>query len=87
MFKIDEERELFKIVNFLEGQINKFEFDINSQDFIINELLKLEHIIEAFFEKVIINDKNEKVKSNRLTLLNQLSDNIKKFSKFNLIPV
>lgn len=87
LFKIDEERELFKIVNFLEGQINKFEFDINSQDFIINELLKLEHIIEAFFEKVIINDNNEKVKSNRLTLLNQLSDNIKKFSKFNLIPV
>jgi len=87
LFKIDEERELFKIVNFLEGQINKFEFDINNQDFIINELLKLEHIIEAFFEKVIINDKNERVKSNRLTLLNYLSDNMNKFSKFNLILV
>ena len=85
LFKIDEERELFKIVNMLEGQINKFEFDINSQNFIINELLKLDHIIEAFFEKVIVNDTNERVKFNRLYLLNELSDNINKFSKFNLI--
>ena len=87
LFKIDEERELFKIVNMLEGQINKFEFDINSQNFIINELLKLDHIIEAFFEKVIVNDTNERVKFNRLSLLNELSDNINKFSKFNLILV
>jgi glycyl-tRNA synthetase beta chain len=87
LFKIDEERELFKIVNMLEGQINKFEFDINSQHFIVNELLKLDHIIEAFFEKVIVNDTNERVKFNRLSLLNELSDNINKFSKFNLILV
>ena len=87
LFKIDEERELFKIVNMLEGQINKFEFDINSQNFIINELLKLDHIIEAFFEKVIVNDNNERVKFNRLSLLNELSDNINKFFKFNLILV
>src|SRR6056300_263520 len=87
LFKIDEERELFKIVNMLEGQINKFEFDINSQNFIINELLKLDHIIEAFFEKVIVNDTNERVKFNRLSLLSELSDNINKFSKFNLILV
>ena len=87
LFKIDEERELFKIVNMLEGQINKFEFDIKSQHFIVNELLKLDHIIEAFFEKVIVNDTNERVKFNRLSLLNELSDNINKFSKFNLILV
>lgn len=87
LFKIDEERELFKIVNMLEGQINKFEFDINSQNLIINQFLKLDHIIEAFFEKVIVNDNNERVKFNRLSLLNELSDNINKFFKFNLILV
>ena len=87
LFKIDEERELFKMVNMLEDQINKFEFDINNQNFIINELLKLDHIIEAFFEKVIVNDNNERVKFNRLSLLNELSDNINKFFKFNLILV
>ena len=87
LFKIDEERELFKMVNMLEDQINKFEFDINSQNLIINQFLKLDHIIEAFFEKVIVNDNNERVKFNRLSLLNELSDNINKFSKFNLILV
>jgi len=87
LFKIDEERELFKIVNMLDGQINKFEFDINNQNFIINELLKLDLIIEAFFKKVIVNDTNERVKFNRLSLLNELSDNMNKFSKFNLILV
>jgi len=87
LFKIDEERELFKIVNMLEDQINKFEFDINSQNLIINQFLKLDHIIEAFFEKVIVNDNNERVKFNRLSLLNELSDNINKFFKFNLILV
>ena len=71
----------------LEDQINKFEFDINSQNLIINQFLKLDHIIEAFFEKVIVNDTNERVKFNRLSLLNELSDNINKFSKFNLILV
>jgi glycyl-tRNA synthetase beta chain len=73
LFKIDEERELFKMVNMLEDQINKFEFDINSQNLIINQFLKLDHIIEAFFEKVIVNDTNERVKFNRLSLLNELS--------------
>ena len=87
LFKIDEERELFKMVNMLEDQINKFEFDINSQNLIINQFLKLDHIIEAFFEKVIVNDNNERVKFNRLSLLNELSDNINKFFKFNLILV
>ena len=87
LFKIDEERELFKMVNMLEDQINKFEFDINSQNLIINQFLKLDHIIEAFFEKVIVNDNNERVKLNRLSLLNELSDNINKFFKFNLILV
>jgi glycyl-tRNA synthetase beta chain len=87
LFKIDEERELFKMVNMLEDQINKFEFDINSQNLIINQFLKLDHIIEAFFEKVIVNDTNERVKFNRLSLLNELSDNINKFFKFNLILV
>jgi glycyl-tRNA synthetase beta chain len=87
LFKIDEERELFKIVNMLEGQINKFEFDLNKQNFIINELLKLDHIIESFFEKVIVNDTNERVKLNRLSLLNELIYNMDKFSKFNLILV
>jgi glycyl-tRNA synthetase beta subunit len=71
----------------LDGQINKFEFDINNQNFIINELLKLDLIIEAFFKKVIVNDTNERVKFNRLSLLNELSDNINKFFKFNLILV
>jgi glycyl-tRNA synthetase beta chain len=87
LFKIDEERELFKMVNMLEDQINKFEFDINSQNLIINQFLKLDHIIEAFFEKVIVNDNNKRVKFNRLSLLNELSDNINKFFKFNLILV
>jgi len=87
LFKIDEERELFKMVNMLQDQINKFEFDINSQNLIINQFLKLDHIIEAFFEKVIVNDNNERVKFNRLSLLNELSDNINKFFKFNLILV
>jgi glycyl-tRNA synthetase beta chain len=87
LFKIDEERELFKMVNMIEDQINKFEFDINSQNLIINQFLKLDHIIEAFFEKVIVNDNNERVKFNRLSLLNELSDNINKFFKFNLILV
>ena len=47
--------------------------------------VNLEKIIGSFFDNVIVNHEDKKLKSNRLALLNKLSKNIKRFAKFEMI--
>ena len=78
LFIDDSEKKLY------EG-IKSVAFNGDYQQF-INELVGLNPLITNFFDKVLVMDKDEKIKNNRLALLNQLKNNyimLTDFSKLN----
>ncbi len=80
----DEEKELYSAIQSTRASIEKY---MNS-DFkaLIQELSKLKDPIDKFFESVMIMDKDEDVRRNRIALLNrfiELFGNTADFSKFN----
>ena len=85
LFLKNEEKLIFEITNVLEQKINKSLFNIEDQSLIIKEIVNLNQIIEVFFENVVVNDKDELIKFNRITLLEKLYNNITKFSLFHIL--
>ncbi len=70
-FKTEEEKNLYE--NFIE--INeKFNKYVQEEDFInaLKELMKLRKPIDTFFDNVLVMDKDEKLKKNRLSLLKKI---------------
>ncbi len=75
LFKDASEKVLFECVTSLEGKLSGTDF---------KELYKAEAPINDFFEKVLVMDKDEAVKQNRLALLSKvksLFDSLADFSK------
>ncbi len=77
LFNSDEEKNLYNSVkNIKENEISYEQLE--------NELVKIIPLISKFFEKVLVMDKDEKIKQNRINLLNltkQKFDYIGDFSK------
>lgn len=67
LFNLKEEEELFKLSEKLKGNFDD-----------ITLLLKEKDVINNFFEKVIINDNDEKIKNNRLSLVSKINEKISK---------
>ncbi len=66
-----EEMKLFNTINELEPVILK---SLNNKNFFeaLNSLVKLKEPIDQFFENVMVNSENEKIRNNRHNLLKQL---------------
>ena len=66
-----EEIKLFNTINELEPVILK---SLNNKNFFeaLNSLVKLKEPIDQFFENVMVNSENEKIRNNRHNLLKQL---------------
>ena len=66
-----EEMKLFNTINKLEPVILK---SLNNKNFFgaLNSLVKLKEPIDQFFENVMVNSENEKIRNNRHNLLKQL---------------
>jgi glycyl-tRNA synthetase beta chain len=60
-FKEDIESKLFDKLNIAK--------DAKDYDDLIKNYIELSPVLEEFFEKVMVNDKDEKIKNNRLSLL------------------
>ncbi|CAL4042232.1 Glycine--tRNA ligase beta subunit [Buchnera aphidicola (Tetraneura ulmi)] len=71
LFKNKEEKKLFSLTNDLEKKTN-FLCKTQQHDKILINLINLNNPIEDFFKITIINDKNKKIKNNRLNLLNKI---------------
>ena len=80
-----EEREIFDRNQILLNNFKKYHLDIENQSTIMNELFKLNNSINLFFENVIVNHKDEKIRLNRVSLLTDLYYKIIKFSQFSII--
>lgn len=77
LFNTDEERKLFEAVSLVKDSDNYDEY--------LNQLVGLNSKIDAFFEKVLVMDKDESVKSNRIALLSVLRRYYEKVADFSKI--
>jgi glycyl-tRNA synthetase beta chain len=75
------EMDLYKNIDSISGKINTI---IASQDFeeALNEMLKITESINRFFDEVLVMDKDENVKKNRLVLLKKVWDTSIKICDF-----
>jgi len=83
LLKMEEEKDLFEKVQFAHDLIA--DADLDSPDYheqIANHLETLIQPIHAFFEKVMVMDKNSKMRNNRLALLSQAADLFLKLCDF-----
>ena len=72
LFNTEQEKNLLLFINKLE-KIESSEFETYTSILIDNE-----EVINDFFDKVIINDKNTEIKNNRISLLKKLEKNTDK---------
>lgn len=77
LFNTDEERNLFTAVSAVK--------DTESYEEYLNQLIGLNSKIDEFFEKVLVMDKDEAVKNNRIALLSVLRRYYEKVADFSKI--
>ncbi|WP_425373487.1 DALR anticodon-binding domain-containing protein [Phyllobacterium leguminum] len=84
LFSEDEERALFAAIGEAEKDAGEA---IEREDFsgAMLALAKLRGPVDAFFEKVLVNDENEKVRANRLALLARIREATGKVADFSKI--
>ena len=76
LFAEDAEKELFAVANNVKGELSAGDFD---------PLFKLENPIDTFFDKVLVMDKDDQVKENRLALLSCVRDLFNSLGDFSKI--
>jgi glycyl-tRNA synthetase beta chain len=75
LLKLQEEKDLYEAVQTAKGYIA--DADPKSVDYYVDLIGHLETLVDpvhAFFEKVMVMDKNAKIRNNRLALLRQAGD-------------
>ena len=75
LFVLNEEKNLYSAI------LNQNEDSSDIEKYILS-LEQLNQPIEEFFEKVLVMDKDEKIKTNRLALLNMLKEKFEKVCDF-----
>jgi len=85
LFEGIEEEEIYNKSQNLDINLKKYLTDPKHQGIVLEEVIKLHHTIHSFFEKIIVNHKEEKIKINRIKLLMELTERILKFSNFHYI--
>lgn len=78
LFAFDAEKNLFSQIN---------EIKEGSYESLLDSLKKINPAIEKFFEDVLVMDKDEKVKTNRLAMLNILKKNYEKIADFSSLQL
>ena len=66
LFVLDAEKDLSK-------EVENISFD-SDYDKLLNDLIKINPVVTKFFDDVLVMDKDEKIKNNRLALLNELKN-------------
>ena len=84
LFITDAERNLYAAVNEIKGQIIGG-IETNDYNLALKEMARLRPPVDAFFEGVMVMDKDEKVRFNRLSLLAEISAVFHKIADFSKI--
>ena len=85
LFHGSEEEDIFKVTNHLKLYFYENKYEVDNQEFILNEIIDISSSIDVFFEGVIVNHKNIDIKNNRLMLLKNLRNIIIQYSQFSLL--
>ncbi|HJX14505.1 MAG TPA: glycine--tRNA ligase subunit beta, partial [Candidatus Deferrimicrobiaceae bacterium] len=86
LFEHEEERALFKAVGEVSERVHSAARNGRYSE-AFREMARLQPLVSAFFEKVLVMAKEEKVKQNRLALLKGLSDLFASVADFSRIAV
>ena len=84
LFITDAERNLYAAVNEIKGQIIGG-IETNDYNLALKEMARLRPPVDAFFDGVMVMDKDEKVRFNRLSLLAEISAVFHKIADFSKI--
>ncbi|WP_022670109.1 glycine--tRNA ligase subunit beta [Hippea alviniae] len=86
LFSYEEEKELFSKIKELENKKDEF---ISKKDYLglLNEIASLKPQIDKFFDNVMVMDKDEKIKNNRLSLLNRLRNIVLNIANFKFLEI
>ena len=82
MFK--EEMQLYKFLTKL-SKSNKISLVLNYNKKQLDHIKEFNSIIEKFFDNVLVNDENIKIRNNRIILLTKIKINFEMICKFQLI--
>jgi len=79
-----EEKILFEILNEISTEVEKL---ITENKYIqaCSNLVDMKPIVDDFFDKVLVMDKNENIKNNRIALLQKLNNLLLKISDFSIL--
>lgn len=80
LFDTIEEENIYNLTNSFSKEFLEKGFCAKSQDILIDGLIKMNKPIELFFDNVIVNHDDKKIKANRLNLIKNLHNLILKFS-------
>ena len=85
LFESSEEEDIFNISNHLRLEFAKNKYQLDKQEFILNEITKTSTLINIFFENIIVNHENNIIKNNRLKLLIGLRNIIIQYTNFSVL--
>ena len=85
LFESSEEQEIYDESKNLDINLKKYLTDQEHQGIILKEVINLHYVIHSFFEKIIVNHEDNKIKVNRIKLLTELTERLLKFSNFHYI--
>ncbi len=86
LFTQDEEKELYNAIEEIEKKVNELVFDKKYND-ILNSVVSIKSVINKFFDNVMVMDKDEKIKNNRLSLLNRLKSIVLNVADFKFLEI
>jgi glycyl-tRNA synthetase beta chain len=85
LFEGSEEEDIFNITNDLRLEFIKNKDEVEKQETVLKEIIKISDKIDVFFEKTIVNHEDNIIKNNRLMLLVNLRNIITQYSRFSLL--
>ena len=84
LFVFKEETQLYDFLSKL-SKSNKISSALNSYKKQLDHIKEFNSIIEKFFDNVLVNDENIKIRNNRIILLKNIKINFEMICKFQLI--
>ncbi len=86
IFTQDEEKRLFEKISSLEKS-SKLQIENKNYTKLLNDIVAVKDTINMFFDNVMVMDKDEKIKINRLSLLNRLRNIVLNVADFRFLEI
>lgn len=86
LFNMEEEKKLFQALNQLEQNLDLQILSKNYEKALL-KVSEIANIVDKFFDEVLVMDKDEAIKNNRISLLNKLREQFLKIADFSKLVI